>query len=26
VLVTSDKVFGFVADLKGTVNWATDLN
>jgi len=26
VLVTNDKAFGFVADLKGTVNWATDLN
>jgi len=25
VLVTSDKAFGFVPDLKGTVNWATDL-
>jgi tRNA(fMet)-specific endonuclease VapC len=26
VLVTSDRAFGFVADLKGTVNWATDLS
>jgi len=25
VLVTSDKAFGFVSDLKGNVNWATDL-
>jgi tRNA(fMet)-specific endonuclease VapC len=25
VLVTSDKAFGFVKELKGVVNWATDL-
>lgn len=26
VLVTNDKAFGFVKELKGIVNWATDLS